>query len=228
MPNVFVVSPELLFLQMASEFEKIDLIEFGFELCGGYSLSASHEYGFVNRFPLTSVKRIDAYLKRCKPSNAVHRATEALRHVADHSASPRETTFVMLASLPSRDGGFGLELPCMNYKIELDHADKWRRNNYYCDIFWPKHKLAVEYSGTLVHNKDNLFSDNERENIIELEKIRVIRIDAQQLSNYESLEIVLTRIAQYMGIKFRRPSPQTIQRRENLRSYLYGTKRAPR
>ena len=227
-PGIYVCTPELCFLQMASEFGFVDLVEFGFELCGGYCLNTQAPIGFTNRIPLSSVERINQYLDRVSAVNAVKRARRALVYVANHSASPRETTFAMLETLPIRVGGYGLKLPIMNHKMELAKRDHWKRMNYYCDMYWPEHKLAVEYSGSLVHGKDSVFPDNERENIIELGGIRVLRIDSQQLSNAESLDLATRRIASYMNKHIKKPSSQVAERRENLRSYLYRWNRAPR
>lgn len=225
---VYVCSPELCFVQMASTFDFVDLVEFGFELCGGYALSTHQEKGFSNRIPLTSKEHITRFLDRLAPSNAVNKSRRALTYIADHSASPRETTFTMLETLPKQVGGYGFELPYLNYKFSLEEQDMWKRKNYYCDIYWPQYKLAIEYSGTMAHGEHTAYADNERENIIELGGIRVLRISAQQLSNANSLDLVSRRIASYMGKRIRTQTLAAKEKREHLREYLYNRNRTER
>lgn len=150
-----VVSPETLFLQMASELSLIELVRLGYELCGAYSLSlipidGSGQARFNRRMPLTYVDRIRRYLEGASHARSVKKARMALRFVVDGSASPKETQLCMLLVLPRRMGGYGLERPSFNHRVKafdsLGYSAKAARIG--CGLLWRNAKVAVEYDGS--------------------------------------------------------------------------------
>ena len=117
--GVYVSSPEALFAQMATRLSQVDLVLLGYELCGAYSLARQTERGFVDRAPLATVDSLSRFIDRIPSEYGMKKARRALRFVANGSASPMETNVAMLLCLPTVVGGFGFELPQMNYRIEI-------------------------------------------------------------------------------------------------------------
>lgn len=115
-----IVSPELLFVEMARSHELVDLIAIGYALCSGYRLVG--ENGDVmtrekNDKPLTSVERLGDYLDRAGTMRGKTAARQALRHIANGSLSPRESSLAMSLSLPLNLGGYALGIVEMNRSV---------------------------------------------------------------------------------------------------------------
>ena len=71
--HVDIVScPELCFLQLAQSLDLLPLIQAGCFLCGTFGLDPSVPSGLMGRTPLTSPRRIGAYLERCQVTMALH------------------------------------------------------------------------------------------------------------------------------------------------------------
>ena len=114
--DIFCSSPELCFLQMARVLPLLQLIKLGFELCGCYALAPDGRA--IEQPALTSKDRIDDFLRSAKGARGVAQARQALAHIVEGSASPRETALAMLLCLPPCRGGSRLfetadELPCL-------------------------------------------------------------------------------------------------------------------
>ncbi|MCL1895345.1 MAG: hypothetical protein FWG03_02225 [Clostridiales bacterium] len=120
--GLMVSSPEFCFLQMAGQLTLAKLIELGYELCGVYSMPNADdknvpERGFYNRQPLTSIKKLKAFLDSMPGVKGRKKAMRALRYLRDGSASPMETKLAILLTLPYMLGGYGFSLPEMNKRI---------------------------------------------------------------------------------------------------------------
>lgn len=117
--DLYTCSPELTFLQLAGE--RGDLvagIETGLALCSSYRVDRSRRAGVARReapdAPLTSARRINAFLDRVPGTRGVDAARRSLAYVRDGSRSPRESHLAMIYGLPIRLGGFGLGMPQLN------------------------------------------------------------------------------------------------------------------
>jgi len=193
-------SPEFCFLQMAARLSLVDLIELGYELCGGYSLPLVNDSnvpkeGFYDREPLTDIKKLVEFLDIMPGTKGVDKATNAIRFVCAGSASPMETKLAIFLSMPLMLGGFGFDLPELNKRINLSkNASKVFGKDYYvCDIYWADKKTAVEYDSDQQHTgSDRIAKDSIRRNTLASSGIKVITVTKQQL--YSSIE--LTRAAQ--------------------------------
>jgi len=191
----FVSSPEFCFLQMANVLPLAGLIRLGYELCGTYSKPAPGtsnvpERGFHNREPLTSKKKIEAFVNRMPGFKGRLSALRALRYILDGSASPMETNLAMFLTLPYMLGGFGFDQPELNKRITLSkNARKYFDKSYYvCDLFWENEQIAVEYDSDQHHTgSERIASDSNRRNALGLAGIRVVSITKHQL--YSSLEL---------------------------------------
>ena len=219
--DIFVATPELCFVQMAQVLDYIDLVRFGYELCGGYCIDPAAAKGFLNRMPISSTERLERYIDRADGLRGVKLARAALGKVADRSASPRETATAIIESLPVSHGGFGLPLPAMNWHIPLATPDAQGRRSYLLDLYWPQHDVAIEYASAQEHSlATERVADIERQNVIELGGTRVIQVTGAQLTNPQSLEVVSKLLAKLMGKRMRPVSKEHMAKRANLLARL--------
>ena len=78
--SLCVVSPEVLFLEMAAQLSGIELVKLGYELCGVYSLPMSQPNyagtprGYSRRKALTSVARLTAHVASQNKNRSVKKA----------------------------------------------------------------------------------------------------------------------------------------------------------
>jgi len=229
--GLLVSSPELCFLQMATELSLVELIELGYELCGSYSLygpgypntpvspgtqtspvQASHtqnkqeEDGFYSRPPLTSVKKLRSFLAKAKGSKGARKATRALKYIADDSASPMETILAILLTLPYHMGGYGLPMPILNHRIKMTRAAKQTsdRAYYLCDFYWALKNVAVEYDSTSHHGTIiRIAADSTRRNSLTTTGLTIISINALHIYNNVKFTQAAALIARNLGKRLR-------------------------
>lgn len=141
--DVFVSSPELCFMQLASFLSLPELIKVGFELCGYYD---------GVRQPHTSVVRLNNFIMKHKGVPGTKKALKALPHIIDNSASPMETKLTMLLTLPFKMGGYNFAKPLLNERIEKVAGDGTTLGKYYyVDLLWPDHHVVLEYDSNKHH-----------------------------------------------------------------------------
>lgn len=120
--GLYVASPELTFVQMASVLEEGALCACGMELTGGYPLDAEFrpdgEVVYV-RAPVTSQTLLAAYADRYQGRGGTNKARRVTRHLCDKSASVKETELALLALLPRHYGGLGAKEALLNEVVTL-------------------------------------------------------------------------------------------------------------
>lgn len=169
-PGIFVVSPELCFIQMGETFkDERELIEFGYELCGGYELPPSGEGDYRERLPLASTEGIRHVIGELAGMHGIKAARQAACYIRDGSRSPMETAHVMMVALPKRWGGLGVKAACMDYRIVVPDQLRMltRRGSVVCDACVPKAKLDIEYNGFHHDEEQRKVEDEERRNVLE-------------------------------------------------------------
>ena len=221
--GVFVVSPELCFIQMARVFrDRRELIEFGCELCGGYEwgLKASEDYR--ERSPLTTVERIASVVSQLEGLHGVKAARWALRFTRDGSRSPMETAHIMTLVLPRRLGGLGIADMRMDWRIDIPPALRGltRRGYVVCDGCSPLFRLDVEYNG--FHHNDELrkVADEERRNVLEAMGYRVKVLTKGAFFDAPSFRRHLQSIIQIVGLRPRDVPDGFWERQEELRRFV--------
>ncbi len=152
-PGEFVVSPECCLMQMARSMEMLELVKLGYEFCGRYSFDRQGACLFDERDPLTDPVRLGRFAARMEGAYGIRHLTRALPHIIGNSFSPAETATAMLLSLPHRYGGFAIERPLLNHRIDpgARHQASVGKAYYLCDLFWPEAQVAVEYDSDLCH-----------------------------------------------------------------------------
>ncbi|MDR2957880.1 MAG: hypothetical protein LBU61_06880 [Coriobacteriales bacterium] len=226
--NFMVSSPELCYLQMASQLPLIELIELGYEMCGRYSIpnakaEETSESGFYRRDPLTNKKKLAAFISRMKGAKWHKKAIRALRYIQDGSASPMETKLTILLTLPYQLGGFGLLMPDMNSRIVPTKTARQSSSKgfYVCDLFWPEYNLAVEYDSDLFHTgSQHIADDSKKRNALALLGITTITVTKQQLYSYSEMIKVAKVLANYMDKRLKLKNPGFANANLELRKQL--------
>jgi very-short-patch-repair endonuclease len=224
-PGLIVSSPELTFLQMAAEFSAIDLVALGFELCGAYRLDkdAEPERGFRNDQPLTSARKLRAFIDRATGARGLKNARWVLRYLADGSASPMETIVTMLLTLPYRLGGYHLPVPRLNHPVAatIHNQQGLKKLRYYSDLYWPDRKLAVEYDSNAYHTRADLrTNDHIRRNILSTAGISVITVSWGQASDLVAFHELAEVLSKQLRKRMRCPVPEFNIRAVHLRDQL--------
>jgi len=210
-PGLIVSSPELCFIQMASELSLIKLIMLGFELCGTYRLDpvGEQERGFRDDQPLTTVTKLDSYVARTAGLKGRTNARRALRYIADNSASPMETALIVLLTLPYQLGGYGFPMPLMNCRIDI-RSDARRAANkspLYCDLYWPDMQVDVEYDSDAYHAKPGrIAKDAIRRNALASAGVTVVTVSKMQILNTGELRKVAGVLSKLLGKRLQCPS----------------------
>ena len=224
-PNLFVSSPELCFMQLASELTLIKLIEIGYELCGGYRLEIPNNSGrgFRDDLPLTSVAELSAFVEKTERLKGRKNARKALRHITDNSKSPRETILSMLLTLPNNLGGYGFSKPKLNYRIDLPPLKNktGQTKTYYCDLYWPEVKMDVEYDSDLYHTQpEQMAMDAIKKNDLTSLGIKVYTVTSRQVASRDEMQRIAEQLSKVLGKRLRLQVPKFAPRCTELRKVL--------
>lgn len=217
--GLYVVSPELVFLQMTEQLSVREHIGLGFELCGIYGIYGN---GLFKREPLTTVKRLDAFIATADHVRGARKGSQSLRYVLEHSASPMETALTMLLCLPYRMGGYGIERPFLNYRI---HSNKISNLSgcYECDLYWPLIKLAIEYDSDMFHAEtERMNKDSIRRSDLNLLGITVVTVTRGQLVSQKELHKIARLLAKLTGKRLQYKKTDFRKANAKLRTYLFG------
>ena len=224
-PNVYVESPEFMFLHAATILDFETLIAFGDELCGFYSFDEREKRGFRRRSaPLTSTKKIAQLLaKTASGSPGMSIAKRALQYVVDGSASPMETFDEMTMCLPRCYGGYKLPTATMNQEVILTPraARIANRERCYLDMGYLEHNLDVEHHGKYDHSEeDERSSDRARVNGLKDMGIEVIELTKDQVNDLYAYELIIERIAKILNVRIRKSCKGATEARLKLRKAI--------
>lgn len=199
-------SPEARFLFASCELDLLELVMLGYEFCGSYASSPEDPRGFVNRDPLTTVAKLQSAIARAEGQRGVKQARRALSCVKPHSASPGETGMAMLLSMPHMLGGLNLKGSYLNYEIRLGKRARamFGKKSFRCDMYWPDHKLAVEYDSDLCHTgSDRIANDSKRRNALLFMGNTVITITRKQVNSFPEMNKTARIIADHLSMRLR-------------------------
>lgn len=224
--NIFASSPEFTFLQLAQVLSIVQLIEIGYELCGAYSLTNAVPEGFVSRKPLTTVRKLRAFLEKASGFRGIKHAKRALDNVLPGSESPRETAQCMLLCLPHLLGGYKLGRPVLNRTIQLGKRaqEMTGLSSRRCDLYWPDKKLAVEYDSDAHHTgSTRIARDSKRRNELSYLDITVVTITRKQLNNMRELHEIAVILSKHLGKRLRPRTEDFVQKQLELRATVLSS-----
>jgi len=223
--GLIVSSPELCFLQMASVLSFIDLIALGYEFCGSYRLDkeSAEGKGFRDDLSLTNIASLQSYASKSVGRKGRMNALRALSFIAEGSASPMETVLAMLLTLPYRLGGYGFSKPLLNSRINVRKnigKSKSRSNKsvYYCDLYWPDERIAVEYDSDAFHTgSDRIFKDAIRRNALAGVGVKVVTVSRKQIVELEGLREFAVVLSKLLGKRLKYPREDFASSQNKLR-----------
>lgn len=197
--NVYASSPQLAFMQCAEVLSPQELVLLGLELCGSF---VSHDGEFVRPKPLCTRDTLEAYVGSRSGERGANKAREALRFIADDSASPRESQLTALLCMPQKWGGYGFQLPTLNARIDLTPEQRriLGKSHLRCDLLWEEAAFAIEYDSDAFHTGiEKISSDSLRRNILRTMGITVADLTNSQLKSAEALHEVAIQIDHCLG-----------------------------
>lgn len=223
--EVFVVSPELCYLQMAHYLDFVEMVRLGYYLASSFAFAPNTGARFVEREAVCttgSMRRLVNRLEACRGSGIADRA---LRWVIDGAASPMEVDLAMRLCLPVRYGGYGFSLPVLNRRINLPEsvAESFGRDYYVMDYYWERKKVAVEYDSDEFHTGSARISyDAVRRNALGSMGIHVITMTRNQYFNPAAMD----GFARELGIALheyrRKPTAEQLALRRELTDTLFS------
>lgn len=221
--NLFACSVEMTFVQMAGTIDIVDLIRLGFEICGSYTIDPDSPHGFFEREPLTTVSKLRAFIDRAPRMKGRTAALRATRYILENAASPAETRLAMTLFMPRNLGGFGLPRPVLNHRIDLSRRDRKisGRRFFKCDIYWPSHRLGVEYDSDLAHTGSaRIAADATRKNTLTLAGSTIATVTKAQYANHRELSEIARAIARRLGADIRPRCSDYERKQQALREKL--------
>lgn len=215
-PDLFVVSPELMFMELAAsgEFDLLDLVEIGYELCGTYVLDSSWDGYTTTDRPITSVRALARAAKAWSPRHGARLALDALRHIHDGSHSPMESDVAILLSYERRRGGLGLGPMVLNPRVDTPEGPR------YVDILFPEAKVGVEYKGKRYHSVEQSARDDRRQNALVGMGYAIINVWYEDIVEDHLYEQLVQSIFRALGRRYRVRSDAFAARQRLLRMRL--------
>ncbi len=216
--DVLISSPELSFLEMANKLPFFKLVEYGFLLCGTYTLCPGAEDP-NKRGPLTTKRKIASFIERMGKARGCAVARRALDLVLENSASPRETKTAILLCVPTRLGGYGFASPEMNYRIDFNDEERllFRKEYVELDLYWRESHFGIEYDGGDNHSiESDVARDRRKSSELNYCGITVARVDKEQLSSPFQVFVLAKKCARIMGRSLRKPTLEQLQCRQKL------------
>lgn len=231
--GIQIVSPELSFWQMSKILPLGELIKYGDALCGkrSYTLDADG-YMHKREVPLTTAKRLAAFVRAMGTPRNNRRAFTAVKYVVDNSESPMESCTTILLCLKRQYGGYGFMKPIMGYEVDLDEIGRKLAGTETCrcDMYWPGANYDLEYDSDLVHGPDAATKDSMRRSAIKHMGIRVGELRKPQVVDAETFKMSVPIIADELGMKKRWYTEEQRFKHElaylDLRQQLFSWERA--
>lgn len=219
--RILVSTPEFCFLQMAAHLPLEQLIALGYELCGTYAKFGDRT--FYGAHQLTSPRKLDSFLSRVRGINGLEKAKRALRYVLPNSASPMETILSMLLTLPYSLGGYGIQAPQLNRRIDIPASFRRATSHpfFVCDLYWEDAKLAIEYDSDFAHAGINkTVQDAIRRSILTGLGFLVLSVTNPQIKNERALNQIAYLVAKQTGKRLRYEKNTFLRNQRKLRSLL--------
>ena len=233
--QLYIASPEFVFLQLASAVAFPQLIAYGCEICGKYAFDPQDEDGTRQRkLPLVTPEQLRVYLEAASGVRGLVTARRALGYVAAGSESPMETASYLFLSLPYRMGGYGLRELSLNQEVPLTQSAQIvaKRENCRPDIRAGERRIDIEYAGRNRHTgNDALEWDSRRSNALSSMGFEIVHLTKGQVDDWRTFEQIALNIASKMDKriekKYRGPLPERMKLRKMIAIWnkFYGRSR---
>lgn len=200
--QLYVVSPELSYVQMGRELSDVQLAEYATNLCGSFFLRYEDRAICAKQAKTTSLQKLKRYLLSCESVYGTRNASRCLSWVAEGSASPMETKLFLRLCLPVSKGGYGLPMPVLNKVIKPGKKKNLTEQDYFvADLCWPEQGVIVEYDGEQYHH--NVSHDRRRINALETIGWKVFCLTKQEMYDAFAFDMLARQIAKSLGRRVR-------------------------
>lgn len=233
--EAYVVSPELLFAELARPLGEAGAALFGMELCGRYLKSDPGDprtqiaqAGFSSLAqPLTAPESLKTFLAQQPPYvEGARAALNVLPHVAAGARSPMEASIFLGMTLPQRLGGYYIDKPEINVKVQLD--ERVGRVLSDADLEWDfgwlePPMMDLEYQSLQFHTLERRTRDDRRRNELASDGVISLAWGPADVLDSEAFKKNCVNIAQLRGRPFRTELRDFEQRYQRLHSFLFGS-----
>lgn len=239
--HLYIVSPELLYVQMANLLQEPHLVAaLACELAGTYSLLPADMVsaerilrcgkspidekgwlrgdGYCDALPLTSIDKLKSFVAESRRLFGRNAAHNGLTASVDNCASPFETHVVVSLALKRMWGGAGCGVPEVNKDVLLSERDRklaGKRKLIPDAVFTAKNgkRIVVEPGGWEWHSgKDAMTKDNTRRLVLEGNKYEVIVVPWENFEDPNTWLLICNRIACHLEKNFHRPTDEMMDR----------------
>ena len=199
-----VASPELAFLELAQTHSLWELVEAGNYLCSTFSIGDEGRGYTGKRTQVTTMGRLSRFLDEVPPhTRGVRRARQALEHVVELTASPKESQLAMHYHLPVELGGRGPFEITANQEIRIDeHGQRLLSSGHLVgDLFLPDFGCDLEFDSIEFHTgRFRLDHTQARRNVLEAMGIKTVSATEGQISRIEKLDDFTWLLEERLGI----------------------------
>ena len=203
--SMFVVSPELAYIQMGTQLGLPLLAELGSKLCANYYIDPVTQTIEQRAKPATTPERLSAFVDKLSSARGSDNARRALQWVAAGAESPREISSMLMLSLPYRLGGYGCPKPEINHPITPGRSSGIVGQALFrADLCWPKSGVIVEYDGEEFHQ--DVHKDKRRINDLEALGWKVFSLSSGVLADTDAFEAFALKVSRQIGHQVRRPN----------------------
>lgn len=217
--GIVVPSWELYFLLRCRDEERLSKrLTIGMELCGTYThLHVADEATttyyrrpsmvegnkLVCRWDdpkidqATTLQKLNTYVESAAGVRGVSRARKTLSFLKDNSASPLESIFAIMASLPCRLGGYGFTTARLNPKMEVSANKRHltRFDAFHPDCYLQAMDLDLEVESRERHSSAQAIEhDKARRNDIQALGIEVKDVTWEMVSHFDDLELLFDQV----------------------------------
>lgn len=220
--DIYIVSVELCALQAATYLPFRELVEYYFELCGAYSLGRDASAAYTECFALTSTSSLKHFFNSLTDCKGLELARKAVRCVRDRCRSPMETAFVMMLTLPRREGGLGISEIETDYEVKVTAAakDLTRREKFYMDAYLKRSRTDIEYNGFQHDAEEDRAIDEERKNALASMGYGIITVSRYSFMHASAFARVMEAIQRKEGIRPSRLPKDFAIKQEELRRFV--------
>lgn len=207
--GVYASCPELCFVQLACSLGVHELVKVGDALCGTFTIDPFAHHGLGERRPLTTVRRMEGFIRRNPGLPGVQAARAALGFVSERSASPPESFLRMVLGMPYRLGGYQIGGLRANQRLRPSRRAQAiaGRATLVPDLLAAEARLSVEYDSNAEHlTERQIGRDAAKRLALEADGYKVVTVTKLQLSDPAHMRRVAAEIGRRMG---RRVRPQS-------------------
>ena len=201
--GLYVVSPELLVLRLATQLPYLEFLRAFTDLMGIFAFAFDSRQDLVSRKPILTKGDLRSYLSCAQQLPGSKLVSRTINHVVERSASPRETSMDLELSLPTKAGGQGMPPFEANreFKDLPEEAKRLIKKSYLvADAAWPDDGPVIEYNSSKHH-------DTEEQKEFDFDKIAamqcagrtVIPLSTHNYNSYDSFAVVVQRVRKLLG-----------------------------